>query len=148
MWPIENIVIVAAIALVLLFNAFVLLAVRALVVLLGEQLVRYRPGGFHRAGEGDETADTEAEDSPLRAVFQRYGALTDRMAELVFRLTDLRGTGHAEPAVRMAEIRKVMAPTGEQALPAVPPEASAAETTRARLPERSISNPSIKDKQP
>ncbi len=148
MWPIENIVIVAAIGLVLLAHAFVLLAVRALMVQLGEQVVRYRPGGFRRAGEVDEPADAELEDSPLREVFQRYGALTDRMAELVFRLTDLRGTGHAEPAVRMAEIRKVMAPAGGQALPAAPPESPAAEATRPRLPERSISNPSIKDKQP
>lgn len=147
MWPIENIVVVAS-GLALLVNAFVLLAVRALMIRLGEQIVRYRPGGFQRADEVDETAAAEAEDSPLREVFQRYGALTDRMAELVFRLTDLRGTGRTEPAARMAEIRKVMGPAGDQALPAAPPEASAAETTRLRPPERSISNPSIKDKQP
>lgn len=148
MWPIENIVIVAAIALALLVNAFVLLAVRALMVRLGEQLVRYRPGGFHPPGEVDETATAEDEESPLREVFRRYGALTDRMAELVFRLTDLRGSGRAQPAARMAEIRKVMAPAGERALPAAAPEAPAADPTRLPLAGRPISNPSIKDKQP
>lgn len=148
MWPIETIVIVAAIALALLVNAFVLLAMRALMVRLGEQLVRYRPGGFDPPGVVDESAAAGAEESPLREVFRRYGALTDRMAELVFRLTDLRGAGPPQPAARMAEIRKVMAPAGEQALPAAPPEAPAADTTRLPLAGRPKSNPSIKDKQP
>lgn len=98
------------IGIVIVLLVAVLISVRTMVQQIESYILGYRPlipqrGKAGRRGSGTRPGASDDEDdvddagdgdgSPLTEVFQRYSRLTDRMADLIFRLTAQKN--HASP---------------------------------------------------
>lgn len=134
----------------------VLLSVRTLVQQIDHAILGYRPlltergrsgrrrGGTRTGAPGEQDGDGEDDDpsddelaSPLTEVFRRYSRLTDRMADLIFRLTAQRSrmpSSRLDPGPEDAPDALPDAPRPPPPLSALPPDAGAGTQAEAALP--------------
>jgi hypothetical protein len=107
--PSESLLVLAALALSVVLNAASIMVLRSTTAQLVSSVIAYRPGrgGAKKAMSGQD-ADDQAY-SPLKDVFQQYSVLTARMADLVFRLTELRSHSPEEALVAARQLRTEVA---------------------------------------